>query len=295
MDWDDLRVFLAVAASGQIARAAQALAIDPTTVGRRLRRLEAALGQALFEQQRDGQKLTEAGEALLARAEAMARLADGIAGDADGADREPGGLLRLSVSEGFGIWFVAHHLPAFATACPGVRVDLVATSGFLNPSRRETDVAVLLARPRRGPLVTRKLTDYRLGLYAAPRYLAGREPVRAPADLRGHQLVGYIPDLVYAPELHYLDEVHPRLEPRLRSSSINAQHALVQAGAGIAVLPCFIGGADPGLRRVLPALAITRSFWLTTHQDTRNLPRIRRFTDWLTALAAAEAERLLGA
>ena len=293
MKWDDLHVFLAVARAGQLARAAAALGVDATTVGRRLRRLEQALGQTLFEQTREGQVLTDAGEQLLLKAEAIERQFLDIEAQ-PGAGQPLSGSLRVSVSEGFGTWFVAHHLPGFAARHPDLRIDLVASSGFLNPSRREADIAILLARPRKGPLYTKKLTDYRLRLYAARAYLDSHDPVTAIADLRSHSLIGYVPDLLYAPELRYLSEIAPDLDPRIRSTSINAQYRVVAAGGGIAMLPCFIGDTDPGLVRLLEEVEVTRSFWLVTHADTRRLARVEAFVSWLTALATARQGRLLG-
>ncbi|WP_288457703.1 LysR family transcriptional regulator [uncultured Sphingomonas sp.] len=290
--WNDLQDFLAIARSGQLARAAAAMGVDATTIGRRLRRLEARLGRTLFEQTREGQVLTEAGEALLAQVERMARAADAIA--SDGAAGALTGVLRVSVSEGFGAFFVARHLPAFARAHPGLTVDLVASSGFLSPSRREADVAVLLARPRSGPLVAAKLSDYALHLYAARDYLAAHPaPTRATLGTQ-HRLVGYIPDLLYAPELRYLDDIDARLVPHLRSSSIQAQARLIESGAGIGVLPHFIAGANPALVRVLPDIAIRRAFWLVTHRDTRRLARVRVFRAWLADLVARHRAELLG-
>ncbi|MFA7441170.1 MAG: LysR family transcriptional regulator [Sphingomonadaceae bacterium] len=291
MHWDDLRIFLAVARTGQIARAAPVLGIDPTTVGRHLRRLEKAMGQILFERHPGGQKLTEAGERLIGHAETFERLLQEIA---PGGPDKPAGMVRVSTSEGFGTWFVAHHLGEFMQDHPAIQIDLVANSGFLSPSKRETDVAILLARPRKGPLITRRLTNYRLKIFAAKTYLAQHPPIYTPDALRDHTLIGYIPDFVYAPELHYLNEVAPGLEPRLRSSSINAQYRMTAAGAGIAILPCFIGDTDPLLQRVLPDFEIQRSFWLVTHQDTHNAPRIRQFTNWLTDLTIRRRDRLLG-
>ncbi|MDB5698536.1 MAG: transcriptional regulator, LysR family [Alphaproteobacteria bacterium] len=292
--WNDLQVFLAVARFGQLARAAAALGVDATTVGRRLRRLEQELEQTLFEQTRVGQTLTEAGERLLLRVEAMEHAASEIGNKpADGQGLS--GLLRISVSEGFGTWFVAQHLRSFTEANPGLTVDLVANSGFLSPSRRETDVAVLLARPRKGPLVSRKLSDYCLRLYASRAYLerhAGM--IDDAAELRAHPLIGYIPDFIYAPELRYMDDVAPGLALTIRSSSINAQYRLTAAGAGISVLPCFIGDEDPQLVRIVPDVRIMRSFWLVTHEDTRRLGRIVAFSEWMTDLVQRQRERLLG-
>ncbi len=292
MDWSDLPIFLAIARTGQLARAAQALGIDATTVGRRLRRLERAVGERLFEQGPDGQSLTPAGERLLTQARAMERAAAAIGRpDAGGPVR---GTVRVSVSEGFGTWFVSRHLGELADTHPDLAVDLVASSGFLSPSRRETDVAVLLARPRRGPLLTRKLADYGLRLYAARDYLAAAAPLATPADLTRHRLIGYVPDILYAPELRYLDEIPGAPEPRLRSSSINAQFRMATSGAGVAVLPCFIGDASNALTRVLPEVALRRSFWLVTHEETRHFAPVATFVDWLTRLTARHRATLEG-
>ncbi len=288
-DWSDFQAFLAIARAGQLARAGVALGVDATTMGRRLRRLEARLGATLFEQTREGQILTEAGEALLLRVEAMAQAVSAIAEGGSGA----GGLsgtLRISTSEGFGSWFLAREVPTFAALNPGLTLDIVASSGFLSLSKREADIAVMLSRPKAGPVISRKLSDYALRLYAAPAYLQQNGAPQRPADLSvDHRLVGYIPDLLYDPSLRYLDEIHPGLIASLRSSSINAQHRLLSGGAGIGVLPCFMGDADPALVPVFPERQILRSFWLVTHKDTQNLARIRAGKDWL--LDAVQRQR----
>jgi len=283
MDWSDLPFFLAVARTGQIARAASATGSDATTVGRRIRRLERCIGERLFEQTAEGQLLTPTGTALLDKAEAMARIAGEI-GEATRGRQPLRGTVRVSVAEGFGTWFVSRHLGEFADAHPGVEVDLVASSGFLNPGRRETDLAVLLARPRRGPLKVRKLADYRLRLYGAASDIAAR-PVAATRDLGGWRMIGYIPDILYAPELRYLDELPIDRSPQLRSSSINAQAKMIAAGAGIGILPCFIGDAEPGLAPILPTISFRRSFWLTAHRETQGFAQVRAFSDWLVTLA----------
>lgn len=281
IDWSDFQAFLAIARAGQLAGAAKSMGVDATTMGRRLRRLEARLGQTLFEQTREGQVLTEAGEALLASVEAMAQAATGVATSPEPSEG-PTGTLRISVSEGFGTWFLAPRLPDFVAQYPRLVVDLVANSSYLSLSKREADVAVFLSRPRAGPLIAQRLSDYALRLYASPAYLETAGHPGTPRELaEGHNLIGYIPDLLYAPELRYLDEIHPSLSAKVRSSSINAQHRLIAGGAGIGVLPRFIGDADPGLVSVLPETMIKRSFWLVTHKDTQNLSKVKLFSNWL--------------
>lgn len=281
MDWDKLQYFLTVAQQGTLARAGAALQVDATTVSRQLSALEAMLQQTLFERAPGGFLLTAAGRALVPHAEAMAAAAARIRSvGEDGAALS--GQLRVSVSEGFGNSFIAPRLTGFVAAHPELEIDLVASSGFLNPSRREADMAVLLARPRKGPLITRKLSDYSLGLYAPANRSDWQEAVAAaPLSRAGVPVIGYVPDILYAPELDYLGEIEPGLRAAVRSSSILAQRRMIAGGAGVGVLPCFLAAGDPALVRVRPEQVIARAFWLALHRDVAPQPRIRAFIDWL--------------
>ena len=281
VNWDDLRIFLAVARAGTLSQAGQRLSLDPTTVARRLGRLEAEIGRSLFEITPVGHVLTPRGQELMGYAQAMESAAIACAEGA-GAGVPSGGTIRVSVSEGFGTWIVAPHLHSFAAAHPDTAIELVASTGFLNPSRREADIAIMLARPKRGPLVARKLTDYRLGLYG----IHGTQLDSVDALAR-YTLVGYVPDLIYAPELHYLEEAAPGLSASLASTSVNAQAAMVRSGAGVGILPCFIGDSDPAMARLLTnVIDIRRTFWLVMHRDLRGVARVKLFIDWLDDLIA---------
>ena len=281
MDWDKLQYFLFLARHGTLARAGMALHVDATTVSRRVSALETVLGQTLFERTPAGFVLTAAGRALVPHAEAMAAAAARIhLAQEDGSGLS--GQLRVSVSEGFGNSVIAPRLASFVAAHPELEIDLVASSGFLDPSRREADMAVLLARPRKGPLITRKLSDYSLGLYAPAARPDWQDAVAAgPLARAGIPVIGYMPDILYAPELDYLGEIEPGLRASVRSSSILAQRRMIAGGAGVGVLPCFLAADDPGLVRVRPEQAIARAFWLALHRDIAPQPRIRAFIDWL--------------
>lgn len=285
-DWDDLRIFLAVARARRVAPAARALGVDATTIGRRLARLSGQLNATLFETVGGDRRLTERGHALLAHAEAIESAALAAMGDAGGDSFGLSGQVRLSVAEGFATWVLAPEVPSFHRTHPDIQLDLVTTSGFLNPSKREADIAIMLARPRRGRLVATKLGDYGLRLYAAVNYLADRPAPRSVEELRGHALTGYVPEFIYAPELDYLSEIGAGLEPAVRSTSINVQHRLIASGAGIGILPRFMGERDPRLAPVLAdSIEIRRSFWLVTHSDVRRLGRIDAVAKWLRVCA----------
>ena len=281
MDWDKLQYFLFVARHGTLARAGAALHVDATKVSRQVSGLETALGQTLFERTPAGFVLTAAGRALVPHAEAMAAAAARIHSAHEGGSGLSGHL-RVSVSEGFGNSFIAPRLASFVAAHPELEIDLVASSGFLDPSRREADMAILLARPRKGPLITRKLSDYTLGLYAPAARPDWQDAVAAgPLSRAGIPVIGYMPDILYAPELDYLGEIEPGLRASVRSSSILAQRRMIASGAGVGVLPCFLAANDSGLVHVRPEQAIARAFWLALHRDIAPQPRIRAFIDWL--------------
>jgi DNA-binding transcriptional LysR family regulator len=295
MNWDDLRLFIAVARAERLGAAAAIVGQDATTVSRRLKRLEQTLEQRLFEHTPSGHVLTDHGTRLLEQAERMEAAALGIERNSGDGGAEIAGAIRLSVSEGFGTRIIAPRLREFTAQHPRVQIDLIASSGVLNPSRREADLAVMLARPKAGPLVTRRLTDYRLGLYATLAYLDAASPLAEPAHLIRHILVGYVPDQIYAPELRYLAEIDARLEPGIRSTSIAAQAEIIASGAGCGILPCFMGDAVPGLVRILPeAIDIERTFWLVVPRDLRGIARIDRFVGWLAETTGSLREMLLG-
>lgn len=287
-DWDDLRVFLAASRAGSLAAAGQRLGIDTATVGRRVARLEAALKSTLLARSRTGLQLTSAGAQLFEIA-LQAEAAMEVAGRVAQPDRVAG-TVRISTAEGFGSAVLAPALPDLARERPGLRIELAAQTSFLSPIRREADMAITLSAPDASRLVVEPLTTYQLCLYAAPDYLARAGQPSVVADLRAHQVVGYVQDLIFTPELRYLDEVLPGLVPTLASSSIQAQRAIIAAGGGVGVLPCFMAG---GLERVLAdTVLIERRFWLSTHREVHGTARARAVRAWLQQLVGVQAMKL---
>jgi DNA-binding transcriptional LysR family regulator len=292
LDWDDLRVFLTCARTGSFKEGAARLRIDPTTVARRVQRLEDELRITLFVRSPRGLQLTAAGAELLEASQGVETAVDRL-GAADTFTAATG-VVRLSTSEGFGGHVLAPAVPALLDSRPGLRLELVATAAFLSASSREADIAVTLTLPTSSRLVVQRLTDYRLGLYGAPAYLAAAGRPARVEDLRAHHLVGYIDDLLYAAELRYLNEIHPDLKVRATSSSIRAQLELAVAGAGLCVLPHFMAAATPGLEPVLPeSVQLTRTFWIAVHRDLQESRRIRVVRDWLVETVAAQRDRLM--
>ncbi len=290
-NWNDLRAFLAVARTARLTTAAARLGMDHTTVGRRIAALETGLGARLFDRSPQGYALTPHGERLMPTAERIESLTLIAAADLGEADQAVTGVVRIGAPEGFGSYVLAPLMAPLAERHPGLDIQLVAISGVLSLSKREADIAVTLSTPREGRLVSRKLTDYGLSLYAAPAYLDARPPIRTRADMAGQRFVGYIEDLLYSPELDYMQAPDVDIHVSVQSSNLIAQLQATLAGAGLCVLPDFIAAKQPGLVRVLPdAVHLERSLWLVVHADLRNLARIRVVTDMIAASVRADRD-----
>lgn len=291
MDWDDLRVFLAVARSESLSGAGKRLKIDPATVGRRIARLEEALAARLFIKSPQGYALTETGARLVRHAEAAEAALRGVGEAAQGPEGLTG-LIRIGAPDGCANYLLPQVLTRICDANPGLEVQLVALPRVFNLSKREADMAIGVSRPEAGRLTVQKLTDYRLHLAASASYLARHPPIESRADLRGHRLVGYIPDMIFDKELDYLAELG-LAPPPLASNSVSVQLNFLRAGAGLGVVHDFALPSAPDLARILPdEISLTRTFWLIRHADDARVARLNRFAEALVRAARAEMARL---
>lgn len=290
MDWDDLRIFLAVARSESLSAAGKRLKIDPATVGRRIARLEADIGARLFAKSPQGYALTEEGTRLLPHAEAteaaLNRAAEALSG--------PEGLtgqIRLGAPDGCANYLLPQVLARICDANPGLEVQIVALPRVFNLTKREADMAIAVSRPEAGRLTVQKLTDYRLHLAASRDYLDKR-PILNPEDLPNHRFIGYIPDMIFDKELDYLAEIGAG-PATLTSNSVSVQLNWLRHGAGVGVVHDFALPAAPELVRVIPErISLTRAFWLIRHEGDGRLERLNRFADQLTREVKAEMVRL---
>ena len=291
MDWDDLRIFLAVARSESLSGAGKRLKIDAATVGRRIARLEEAMGTRLFAKSPQGYALTEEGTRLLPHAERAESALDGAREALSGPEGLTG-QIRIGAPDGCANYLLPQVLAAICDANPGLEVQIVALPRVFNLSKREADLAIAVSRPTAGRLTVQKLTDYRLHLAAHPDYLAHAAPLVTVADLNRHRLIGYIPDMIHDKELDYLSELGAGTVA-LASNSVSVQLNWLRAGAGVGVVHDFALPAAPELVTLIPdQVSLTRSFWLIRHADDGRVARLNRFADLLAQALRREVARL---
>ncbi|MGP9805609.1 LysR family transcriptional regulator [Paracoccus sp. NSM] len=291
MDWDDLRIFLAVARTESLSGAGRRLGMDASTVGRRVARLEGAVGAPLFLKTPQGYALTAEGARLVAPAEAAEQAA---AAAAEAISQEAGitGQLRIGAPDGCANYLLPQVARDLCAAHPGLEVQIVALPRVVNLTRREADMAIAVSPPDTGRLMVQRLADYRLHLAGHVDYLARHPALRGLDDLRGHRMIGYIPDMIFDRELDYLSATGVEVA-QISSNSVAVQMQAVRAGAGLGIVHDFAIPFAPGVRRVLTdRIALRRSFWLIRHADDRASRRLSLLADALAQGIRAEVARL---
>lgn len=288
-DWDDIQAFLAISRAGRLTAAAQQMGVDHSTLSRRITALEAGLGVRLFDRRSVGFVLTPEGERVLSDAEAMESLAMRMRHRLEDASVGLTGSVRVGTPEGFGTYFLAPRIARITAAHPQLEIELIANPRMFSLSKREADLAVSMTRPANGRVYAHKLTDYTLGIYGARTYVDAHPPIRSRHDVLTHPWIGYVEDQMWSAELNYLPQISTSLLPKVRISNVISQMAAVAGGAGFGVLPCFMARTDPNLVRVLTdEIELTRSYWLITHAETRDVARVKLIADFIRS----EAERL---
>ncbi|HTM19901.1 MAG TPA: LysR family transcriptional regulator [Kofleriaceae bacterium] len=278
MDWDDLRVFLAVARAGRVAAAARALGVEHSTVARRMARLERDLGAPLFHRTAGGYRLTSAGERARLLAEDTERGAVALGGRVRAQTHSLAGRVRLALLDELASVWLAPRLPVLRARYPDLELELITGIPPTDLARGEAELAIRTPRPHQQGLVAVKLARLSTGLYA-PRT---RRPPRIDTHSRGLDL------LVYLPAWHALQSA-AWFQPVLAGSRIvlatNSSHTLAaaaRAGAGLAVLPRMM--ADRTLVPVSDDLA-ANDHWLVTHPEFHRDPKVRAVTTFLRRIA----------
>ena len=222
LNWDDLRIFLSVARHESLSAAARHLRIDPATVSRRVTRMEAATGTALFLKSPQGYALTGAGERMLTHAVQAEQVMISALDDTRQRSDALTGSVRIGAPDGAANYLLPQICAAICDAHPGLEVQIVALPRVFNLSKREADMAIAVSRPSAGRLTVQKLTDYQLHLAGSRTYLARHAPIATREDLGGHRLIGYIPDLIFDKELDYHHVTGPQ-RAALTSNSLPVQ------------------------------------------------------------------------
>lgn len=282
LDWNFLRVFLAVANTGTLTAAAEALGSSQPTVGRQLAQLEAQLGAALVVRHSRGITLTAQGEALWQMAKRVDTQMQAVVRQAKGAQGRLEGTVRISATEMVGVYILMPALARLRAVYPGIALELVLDNGAADLATSQADIAVRMFRPDGQDLVARRVGFIATALFASRDYAARRGLPETLQDILAHDLVGFDRNQVI---LRAMTQAFPGLSREtfaFRTDSMLAQLEAVRQGAGLGALQVEIARRYPDLVRALPGRLLSKlGMWLVTHQDVRGGAHIRAVFDAL--------------
>jgi DNA-binding transcriptional LysR family regulator len=290
IDWDDLRVFLAIQRAGSLRGAARLLGLNHATVNRRLTTLETGLGSKLFDRTRDGLVRTQAGDDLLQSAERVEDELFTVQRNIAERDANLSGEVKVSVPFAIMRGVLSAELHRFAQLYPGIELDIDLTDRFSDLARLEADVSIRMAHEVTDDVLGRRLVRYCQAIYAAPQFAKALEfnsdPVHAGLGWIGWH--GGDGDKAWVRGTPY-----PTLPVRHNLPSHALQIEAAKAGMGLAMLPCFLGDREPDLVRAPRAVPVPdRSIWLLSRHGLRGTARVRAFVDFI-AIAILDQRALL--
>jgi DNA-binding transcriptional LysR family regulator len=292
-DWDDLRVFLTLAREGSLTSAARKLDVSHPTIARRVKALETSIGARLFDRLPDRFVITPAGEELLTDVQSMEQAAESIHRRSANLGDTAQGVVRLSAGEAMSA-FLARSLPQLRHNLQCIEFELNASHMLANLSRREADLLIREQVPDLGSIVSRRLGRAAYAIYAA----ATTPTVKGEASaerLREMAWIGFDDDHAYMPGQAWMRDLLDGKKPIIRVNNWLVLQEAVRSGTGLTVLPCYLGDADPTLRRIGGILEdVSADQFLLVHRDLRSLPRIRAVMDAVIRLFQEQRPALEG-
>lgn len=289
-DWDDFRFFLAVARKGSIRAAAASLAVNHSTVSRRIDAFEKRLNARLFERLPSGYFLTEAGENMLEFAERIESETISAGRLVAGRDALLSGPLRVTLPNTIATKLLMPDLVVFSETHPEISLELDISTSMADLTRREADVAIRVSNDPPANLIGRRLLKYASAIYASDEYIVRHDITIPGKDLEWIGWNDTVPDPQWVRESPYPEA---KVKNKIFNTLVHLEAA--KCGMGLCMLPCFIGDTEPLLQRLPPGVPEPdREIWLLTHEDLRHTAKVRVFLDFIAKSVLEKRELLEG-
>jgi DNA-binding transcriptional LysR family regulator len=287
LNWDDLRVVLAIAENGTISGAAAVLRISHPTLSRRLRQVEERLGARLFERTPSSCRPTEAGEEMRALASRLRDDIGALEGRIAGRDRSARGPVRLTAPDAVAEYLLPPMLAKICKEAPEVTVELTVSNQVLSLAQRSADIALRVTDDPDPALRGRRVGTVAMAVYA--------EALMARGETAEPPWIGYDTALACSKPAAWVAAHLPERCIRLRANTLLGAAQAVRSGIGFGILPCFVEGSIPGIVRVKPPIrSLEAGLWLLVHPDIARVPRVRAACDALARMRKRAAPLLSG-
>ena len=278
MDWNDLKIVLAIGRTGSLSGAARLLDINHSTVFRRINTIEKKMGVRFFERLPQGYVMTDAGESAMRTGERIDSEVINLAREIQGKDLRLQGTIHITAPLGLSQTLLGPHLAKFSIQHPDIHINLIATSTTLELSRREADLAIRVTNTPPDTSIGRRVCTFRSAIYASRSYLKHHR-----ATLLADQNWLLTDDQMdWLPLAFRKHKDRAKLKIKFSSNNVLVVMHAAKEGLGVAPLPCFLGDKEKKLVRVVePLEELNSDLWILTHSDLRNTARVRTLMSFL--------------
>jgi DNA-binding transcriptional LysR family regulator len=287
VNWDDLRVFLAVARSGSVSGGAKLLDLQHSTVSRRMHKLEQDLGARLFDKVSSGYALTPAGDNLMQAAVRMERELLEVDGELSGKDLRPAGILKVTAIDNMATTVLMPMFAEFSRRFPDVTLHLMVTNSDVSLAQREADVAIRLTNTPPDTLIGKRVATVASAIYASPSYIECQHREGGEPAWLGVECCGF--------HKSWTRQACGEQSHRFVVDDTLLTQAALREGMGVSILPCFMGDSDPRLQRYAdPRSEWDLGLWILLHPDLRRTARVLAFRDFMTEAIADRQDLFAG-
>lgn len=274
MNWDDMRLFLAVARAGSISGAAKQLGVQHSTVSRRMRSLEEKLGARLVERKKTGYELTVAGENIKQSAMRIEREMLAVDEALLGKDTNLIGPLRVTAINNMASSVLMPMFARFSDEHPQVDLHITVSNMDASLAQREADIAIRLTNSPTETLIGKRLLTVASTIYGSRKYLKKIKHQAAEPKWIGVNCCVFHKTWTRQYRTHQSHNFY--------SDDTLLTLSAIKQGLGVSYLPCFLGDADPLLERYRePDTQHDLGLWILLHPDLKRTARVLAFRDYM--------------
>ena len=274
MNWDDLKLFLAVARSGSISGAAKLLDVQHSTVSRRIRHLEKILGARLLERKKTGYELTEAGENIKDAACRIETEVFAVDAELSGKDAHLTGSLKVAAINNMATTVLMPMFSHFNKVYPQIELNIIVSNNDVSLSQREADIAIRLTNSPTDTLIGKKVVNAATTVYGSRAYLNEIREKKEEPKWIGVECCSFH---IACTKKHRNDQPYSFI-----SDDTLLTLAAIKEDLGLSFLPCFMGDADPQLERYCDPLPENNlGLWILLHPDLKRTERVLTFRNYM--------------
>ena len=291
-----IRLFVRVAESGSFSAVAREANIGQPAVSKQVAALEQHLGAQLMHRTSRSLTLTEAGQAFYEAGVKLLSDLEAAESLVGAGQSRPSGLLRVSLSAGFGRMQIVPLIPAFHARYPDVQVETLVSDRFVDLVEDGVDLAIRIGELADSALVARKIAVTQRVTVASPAYLDAHGSPAGPHDLDRHACIGFGFQRQVRPWSFRVGEDRVEHWPKGILRTNDAEHVRMAAlmALGLAQAPRWLFSSDLAKGRLVEVLAAwpgERTPIHALHPDGRRPPgKLRAFVDFLVAAFERDPE-----